>query len=137
MLLASGDGMPRQRHVVVVNDTEEILDLFEEIISGLGHRVTRKTYAPAEAREIADLDADLAIIDFVLGGREFEGWQLVQKLRMQPATENLPILVCTGAVREVRDMEGQLAEHKVRVLFKPFSASELERRVEDALRDAD
>jgi CheY-like chemotaxis protein len=125
--------MPRKKHVVVVNDTEEILELFDDIISAMGHRVTKLTYAPTDSREIASLKPDLCIIDFVLGGREFEGWQLIQKLRMVPATEELPIVACTGAVREVREMEGKLAEKRVRVLFKPFGASDLERQVTEAL----
>jgi CheY-like chemotaxis protein len=122
-----------KKHVVVVNDTEEILELFEEIITALGHRVTKLTYAPTDGREIAALQPDLCIIDFVLGGREFEGWQLIQKLRMMPATEELPILACTGAAREVREQEGKLAEMNVRVLLKPFRAADLERQVTDAL----
>lgn len=125
--------MARKKHVVVVNDTEEILELFEEIITGLGHRVTKLGYAPTDGREIAELKPDLCIIDFVLGGREFEGWQLIQKLRMMPATEKLPIVACTGAVREVREMEGKLAEKNVRILYKPFGASDLERQVNEAL----
>ena len=28
------------RHILVVNDTEEILDLFRDIVEGLGHRMT-------------------------------------------------------------------------------------------------
>lgn len=125
--------MSRQKHVVVVNDTEEILELFDVIITALGHKVTRISYAPTDAREIADLKPDLCIIDFVIGGREFEGWQLIQKLRMAPATEGVPIIACTGAVREVREMEGKLAEKNVRILLKPFSASELEREVTETL----
>ncbi len=117
----------------MVNDTEEILELFEEIIGGLGHRVTKLTYAPTDGREIAQLQPDLCIIDFVIGGREFEGWQLIQKLRMMPATELMPIVACTGAAREVREMEGKLAEMNVRVLLKPFRAADLERQVTDAL----
>lgn len=122
-----------QKHIVAVNDTEEILDLFEEIITGLGHRCTRRTFAPTDGREIADLEPDLVIIDFVLGGREFEGWQLIQKLRMMPQTERTPILACTGAVRQVREMEGQLSMMGVRVLFKPFRATDLEDQIHEAL----
>ena len=127
--------MSPKRHVVVVNDTEEILDLFEEIITALGHQVTRLAYTPADGREIAKLKPDLCIIDFMIGNREFEGWQLIQKLRMMPATEKMPIIACTGAVREAREMEGKLAEKDVRVLFKPFSASDLERQIAESLED--
>jgi DNA-binding response OmpR family regulator len=44
---------------------------------------------------------DLAIIDFVLGGREFMGWQLVQKMRMKAETAAMPIIICTAAKAEV------------------------------------
>ncbi len=117
----------------MVNDTEEILELFEEIIGGLGHKVTKLTYAPTDGREIAQLQPDLCVVDFVIGGREFEGWQLIQKLRMMPATEAMPIVACTGAVHQVREMEGQLAQMDVRLLLKPFRAADLERQVTDAL----
>jgi DNA-binding response OmpR family regulator len=122
-----------QKHVAVVNDTEEILDLFEEILSGMGHRVTRLTYAPRDAAEIAALKPDLVVIDFVLGGREFEGWQLIQKLRMRRDTEKIPLIACTGAVKEVREMEGQLAKSNVMLILKPFTVSELEDTVNAAL----
>jgi hypothetical protein len=52
---------------------------------------------------------------------------------MMPATEDTPIIACTGAVREVREMEGSLADKKVRILFKPFSAADLERQVQESL----
>ena len=28
------------KHILVVNDTEEILDLFRDILEGMGHRMT-------------------------------------------------------------------------------------------------
>jgi CheY-like chemotaxis protein len=124
-----------RRHVVVVNDTEEILDLFEDILGALGHRVTRLTYAPRDSATIADLRPDLVVVDFVLGGREFLGWQLIQKLRMRRDTEAVPIIACTAAVREVHEMEGQLAQANVKVVFKPFRVDDLERAVAEALGD--
>ena len=42
-------------------------------------------------------------------------------------------VACTGAVREVREMEGKLAEKHVRVLYKPFGANDLERQAKEAL----
>ncbi|HSK94653.1 MAG TPA: response regulator [Candidatus Angelobacter sp.] len=129
MTAETGDG----RHIVVVNDTEEILDLFEEILVGMGHRVTRFTYAPHEAATIADLNPDLVIVDFILGGREYLGWQLLQKLRMQNDTADIPLIACTAAVKEVREMEGKLAESNITVVLKPFRVADLERAVNVAL----
>ena len=121
------------KHIAVVNDTEEILDLFEEILTGMGHRVTRFTYAPRDGAAVAELQPDLVIVDFVLGGREFLGWQLLQKLRMRRDTEDVPLIACTAAVKEVREMEGQLAKSNIRVILKPFRVDDLEEAVSSAL----
>jgi len=125
--------------VVVVNDTAEILELFGDVIHDMGHRMTPLTYAPDDAATIADLDPDLVIVDFVLGGREFQGWQLLQKLRMNRRTERVPLIACTAAVTQVREMEGQLTAQDIRVLLKPFRVTELERTInavwDDGLHD--
>lgn len=118
---------------MVVNDTEEILDLFEEILTEMGHRVTRFTYAPRDGAAIAELRPDLVIVDFILGGREYLGWQLLQKLRMRRETEDIPLIACTAAVKEVREMEGKLAESSITVVLKPFRVADLERAVSAAL----
>lgn len=123
--------------VAVINDTEEILDLFDDIISSMGHRVVRYTYAPRDGDEIAELGPDLVVVDFVLGGREYLGWQLLQKLRMRRETENIPLIACTAAVREVREMEGQLAKLNISVVLKPFRIDDLERAVRAALGESD
>ncbi|HEX2142373.1 MAG TPA: response regulator, partial [Candidatus Limnocylindria bacterium] len=72
-----------------------------------------------------------------LGGREFLGWQLVQKMRMKPETARIPIIICTAAQREVQEQEGWLAKNGVTVVLKPFDLEELERAVDRSLRLAE
>src|SRR5918997_1102086 len=89
------NGKPR---VLVVNDTPEILDLFEALLGeGMGLEPILMSYAPDEMRRIVEARPDLVIVDFVIGGREYEGWQLIQKLRMNPETQTIPIIACTAA----------------------------------------
>ncbi|HEX5939915.1 MAG TPA: response regulator, partial [Dehalococcoidia bacterium] len=77
--------MPAQptasKHVLVVNDTEEIIELFRDILTGMGHRVSATSYAPQDLAEVKKVDPDLVILDLVIEG-EKQGWQLAQKLRM-------------------------------------------------------
>ena len=120
------------KHVLVVNDTEEILDLFREIIEGMGHRVTARTFAPDDLAEIARIKPDLAVVDFVIGG-ETLGWQLIQKMKMSRETDRIPILICTGALKEVREQEGWLTSKGVKIVFKPFSIDDLEFAIGKAL----
>ena len=126
------DGEQKPKHVLVVNDTEEIIELFRDIIEGMGHRMSGTSYAPEELTEIQQAEPDLVIVDIVIKGEKL-GWQLVQKMRMSPDTADLPIIVCTAATDDVREQEGWLTANAVKVVLKPFRVEELERAVTKAL----
>ena len=131
--MTSNPSDSRRPRVVVINDTEEILELFRDILTPMGCDVVLMSYAPDDLRRIEQEQPDLIIIDFVLGGREFQGWQLLQKLRMNRATESVPIIACTAAVQQVRDQEGYLLEQHVAIVMKPFNIDQLEAAVRKAL----
>jgi CheY-like chemotaxis protein len=120
------------KHVLVVNDTEEIIELFREIIEGMGHRVTATTYAPEDLEEIKKIGPELVILDLIMGG-EKQGWQLAQKMRMSRETEAIPIVICTAATEDVREQEGWLAANAIKIVLKPFSIDDLELAVTKAL----
>jgi CheY-like chemotaxis protein len=119
------------KHVLVVNDTEEIIELFRDILTGMGHRVSATTYAPEDLAEVKKLDPDLVILDLVIDG-EKEGWQLAQKLRMTRETENIPLIICTAATEDVREQEGWLIANAIKVVLKPFKVDDLELAVKNA-----
>ena len=129
--------MAAKPRVVVINDTEEILELFRDILTDMGCEAVLMSYAPDDMRRIEEEKPDLVIVDFVLGGREFQGWQLIQKLRMNRATESVPIIACTAAVQQVRDQEGYLLEQHVAIVMKPFNIDQLEAAVRKALPSLD
>lgn len=113
------------KRILVVNDTQEILELFDELLTEFGHKVTLMSYAPNELDRIKQARPELIIVDFILGGREMDGWQLLQKLKMDRQTERLPVIVCTAAIHEVREQEGYLTSQGIVVLLKPFSIDQL------------
>ena len=121
-------------HILVINDTQEILELFEEILTAMGHEVTLLSYAPDELRQIEEADPDLVIVDFVIGGREMEGWQLLQKMRMNRSTQQIPIIACTAAQQAVREQEGYLTQQGIAIVLKPFNVVQLENAVRMALK---
>jgi twitching motility two-component system response regulator PilH len=123
-----------KKRVLVINDTKEILELFRDILGeGMGHDVILMSYAPDELVRIVEEKPDLVIVDFVIGDRELLGWQLLQKMRMHPATADIPIVACTAAVRQVRDAEAYLLEQGIGVVLKPFTIAQLENAVRMAL----
>lgn len=130
--MAKAANLPaEQRHILVVNDTQEILDLFREILEEEGYRVSVYSYAFRDLDEIKTQRPDLLILDFIIGG-EAHGWQLLQKLKLDRATATLPVIVCTAAVQLARELEGHLKEKGVAVVLKPFDIDDLVQEVDRA-----
>jgi putative two-component system response regulator len=117
------------KRVLVVNDTEEILELFEAILGEMGLEVISQTYTPRELERIHEVAPDLIILDLIFGEREVLGWQLLQKIRMDRRLEEVPAILCTAAVKEVEEMQGYLTEQNVIVVLKPFKVAQLEEAV--------
>ena len=130
--------MAKRKRVLVINDTKEILELFRDLLEGeMGHEVVLMSFAPDELSRIVEEKPDMVIIDFVVGEREMDGWQLLQKLRMHPGTVGIPIVACTAAIRAVREQEAYLLEQGIEVVMKPFTIDQLEAAVSQALKLAE
>lgn len=123
----------KPQHVLVVNDTEEILDLFRDILEGMGHRMTAWSFSPDDLAKVTEIQPDLVILDLMMGATELQGWALLQKIRMNPPTEDIPVIVCSAATNWVREQEGWLTANAVKVVLKPFKVAHLEHAIEQAL----
>jgi CheY-like chemotaxis protein len=118
---------------LVVNDTQEILELFEDILEGIGIDAVLMSYTPRELDRIRAVSPDIIILDFLMGDRELLGWQLLQKLKMDRGLDSIPVVVCTAAVKAVEEQQGYLTEQGVTVVLKPFRVTQLEEAVQAAL----
>lgn len=121
------------RRILVVNDTQEILELFREILEEEGFEAVLYSFAISDMREIERIQPDLIILDYVFGG-ERAGWQMLQKLKMRRTTAMIPIIICTAAIREVREIEGYLQAQGITVVAKPFNLDDLYYAIRVALK---
>ncbi|MCV0404148.1 MAG: response regulator [Chloroflexi bacterium] len=122
------------KRVLVINDTQEILELFTDILSELGLEVTQMSYAPRELELVRQAKPDLVILDMIFGDRELLGWQLLQKIRMDRSLEHVPVIACSAAIQTLNELQGYLTEQGVVAVVKPFTVSQLEEAVYQALR---
>ena len=105
--------------IMVVNDTQEILELFEDLLTDEGYEVALYSFGIEDLDEVERVNPDLIILDYIIGG-EAVGWQMLQKLKMRRSTARIPVIVCTAAKNQVQEMEGYLKSKGVGLVLKPF-----------------
>lgn len=118
--------------VLVVNDTQDILEMFRILLEEEGYEVLVSSFPLQEVFQVEQLNLDLIILDVVFGEEKL-GWQMLQLLKMQPSTASIPVIVCTAAQRAVQEMEGYLVSKNVLVVYKPFELDDLLTTIKQAL----
>src|SRR5947209_4005035 len=118
--------------ILVMNDTQEILDTFRVLLEEQGYEAVLSSYPFQKISEVERIKPDLIILDFLFGAQKF-GWQMLQLLKMQRATRAIPIIVCTAAEQSVHEQEGYLVSQGVRVIYKPFDINLLLTLIKDVL----
>ncbi len=116
-----------RRHILVVNDDPAILELFSELLEEAGYQVSLDKFARQTGElldSIKELRPDLIILDFIIGG-ESSGWQMLQAAQMDRTTRDIPVIVCTAAVKQVTELSVHLDEMGVHVVLKPFDIDHL------------
>jgi len=118
--------------ILVVNDTQEILDMFHILLQEEGYEVILSSFPYQDGKIIEEVAPDLVILDLVFG-HELLGWQMLQLLRMQRATAAIPVIVCTAALKDVQEQEGYLMSQGVHIVYKPFDIDYLLNVIKKAL----
>lgn len=113
-------------HILVVNDTQEMLDLLQELLEDEGYRVTT-SLAVLDTEKIVDMAPDVIVQDLLFAHGQENGWKFLELVRLSPALAQIPLVLCTAAIDVVRDeeMAERLRRLKVRVVLKPFDIREL------------
>jgi CheY-like chemotaxis protein len=116
----------RQSHILVIDDTQEILDLLQELLEEEGYRVTT-SMARLDLDTVKTLAPDIIIQDLLFEQTQELGWKFLTLSQLDPEVARIPLILCTAAVRTINDPE--MAEHLdrlgIRVVLKPFNIEEL------------
>lgn len=121
------DNLNQRKHILAVNDDAAVLQLFDDLLTEAGYRVTLDIFHRPTGElldTIRELQPDLVIMDFVIGG-ELKGWQLLQAAKMDRTTRDIPVIVCTATVKQVTELSEHLDAMHVHVVLKPFDIDHL------------
>jgi CheY-like chemotaxis protein len=121
-------------HILLVNDTQEILDLMAELLEDEGYRVTI-SLALLNSAKVKTLAPDLIVQDLLFEQTQEQGWKFLELVRLDPELAHIPLILCTAAVQTVKEpaMAEQLDRLGVRVVLKPFLIEDLLSAIAEAL----
>ncbi len=117
--------------VLVVDDEENIQELIRLGLRYEGFQVESASNGPDAISAAQRLNPDLIILDLMLPG--MDGLEVCRRLRINPTTQDIPILMLT-AKDEVHDRVVGLDTGADDYLTKPFDFEELVARVKAILR---
>jgi CheY-like chemotaxis protein len=124
----------RQSHVLIINDSQEILSLMAELLEDEGYRVTT-WLALLDMDKVKALAPDVVVQDLLFEGMQETGWKFLQLMRLDPELARIPLILCTAAVRTINEpeMAEQLDRLGVSVVLKPFLIEDLLSAITGAL----
>jgi len=118
--------------IAVVNDDTEFIGLMHDLLAEEDYRVSTHLVAANAYRELLAAQPDLIVLDIRMETPE-AGWQLLEMLRLNRVTTDIPVIVCSADAPFLRAKEEHLRQQGYEILEKPFDIVALLEKVELAL----
>ena len=85
--------MARGPSVLVIDDNEGLVKLLDRYLTDHAYRVIAATSGQEGLRLAQELLPDAIVLDVMMPG--MDGWELLQRLRAEPRTTNIPVVICS------------------------------------------
>jgi len=121
----------RQIHIVCVEDEPEMIDLVKLILSRKGYVVTGAAGGKNGLEVIRRLKPDLVLLDLMMP--DMDGWDVYQRLKADPQTSDIPVVVITAKAQNIDKVLGLHIAKVNDYIAKPFSPQELLDSIEKVL----
>ena len=122
-----GAAMPRHLgRVLVVEDEQDVSELLRYNLTKEGYEVTAAPNGADAAKIARDLLPDVILLDIMVP--QLNGWEVCRRLKNDPETRTIPIIMVTGRVEEGDKVLG-LELGADDYVTKPFSVRELLARI--------
>jgi len=82
-----------QRSVLIVDDNEDTLELFQRYLKPLNYEVLISRTSAQLLEAAKRVRPSVIILDLMIPGQD--GWDLLQILQHQPETQSIPIIICS------------------------------------------
>jgi DNA-binding response OmpR family regulator len=116
--------------VLIADDDRDILSLVRAVLERSGHEVVSAGDGAEALASVALRRPDLAVLDITMP--QVDGLEVLRRLRADPATSDLPVILLSAQAQEA-DVSRGFAAGASAYVKKPFSPRELVARVGELL----
>jgi len=123
--------MSRARRILIVDDESAIREMIAMALELAGYDTLEAADATTAHSIVVDEKPDMMLLDWMMPGTS--GIELARRLRSDPATKDIPIIMLTAKADEdnkVQGLEAGIDDY----ITKPFSPKELIARLKAVLR---
>lgn len=120
-----------RRHIVYVEDDEEMIDLVKLILERKGFKVSGASGGKEGWELIQSVIPDLVLLDLMMP--DVDGWEVYQNIRDTESTRDIPVIVITAKAQNVDRVLGLHIAKVDDYITKPFKPEELVESVEKFL----
>lgn len=123
--------MTEQAKILIVDDSDDIVEILSDLLQAKGYAICTAGSGPEALTQIEGEQPDLVILDVMMP--EMTGHEVCKKIRENPATMFLPVVLLTAADANVERIKG-IEAGADDFLSKPPNPPELLARVRSLIR---
>lgn len=121
----------KEKRILIVDDEERNLKLLEKILNREGYIVEKAVNGVEALQKTGEFSPDLILLDIMMP--EMDGYEVCRRIKMNPSTQNIPIIMVTGLTDRDSRLEG-LKVGANEFLNKPVDMTEIGIRVKNILK---
>lgn len=118
--------------IAVINNDTDFLTLMNELLTARGWETVICREGHNAFSIIKQEEPVMVILDIRMETPEM-GWNVLELMKLDPATRHIPVVVCSAAVIDLKAKQDWLSEHGIDILLKPFDIDDLYATVERTL----
>jgi len=117
--------------IVYIEDEPELVEIVTVMLARKGYEVTGACCGLTSIQAVEDLHPDLILLDLMLP--EMDGWEIYQRIKANPETRAIPVIVMTARGQSIDRHLGLRVAGVDDYIAKPFGAAQLFASIEKVL----
>jgi DNA-binding response OmpR family regulator len=126
------EGTEMTQRILVVDDDETLANLLVNLMVTNGYQAEKAFSGSQALQMVHENTPDLILLDIVMPG--LNGFDVLTKLRKNPATSDIPVVIVSALSDELSILEGWVRDTDG-YISKPFLAEEILKTVELVLAE--